>query len=259
MRWINRLEFKLGRYAIPNLMHLIAVLTVIAFILYKLDPKYLEPLYFDRGLILRGQIWRLVTFVIIPPTGNFPFPDYLNNFMYFFYLRFIGNGLEQAWGTFKLNLFYFIGVLGAILAAFLFPGFPTGIYLNASLFFAFARFYPDLEIYFFFILPVKIKWLAWLSAAGILFSFVALGGQARAIILLSLANYLIFFGREIFMETRMRRDVSDRRSRFKQSAAQESEALHRCSVCAKTDLTHPELDFRVGKDGEDYCIEHLPK
>ena len=260
MRWIDRLELKLGRYAIPNLIHYIAGFNALAFVLYKINPYFFQLLDLNPELVMRGQVWRLVTYIFIPSIGNFlPMADYFNVLVYVLYLLFIGNGLEQAWGPFKLNLFYLIGMIGTTIAAFCFGTAFSNVMLNTSLFFAFARFYPDVLIYLFYILPVKIKWLAWISAAWLMLQFVALSNDFRAALIAALANYFIFFGKEIYTDARLRNQVAGRRAQFKEQSSPDSEALHSCAVCGKTDLSHVELEFRVGKDGRDYCIEHLPK
>jgi hypothetical protein len=127
------------------------------------------------------------------------------------------------------------------------------------LFFAFARFYPDEVIYILFILPVKIKWLAWIYAALLLFWFALGSNSYRAAVAAALANYFIFFGPEIVHEARHRQDVSTRRRRFEVQSRNPTETLHRCAVCGATEITDPNLDFRVARDGEEYCMEHLPK
>jgi hypothetical protein len=131
--------------------------------------------------------------------------------------------------------------------------------LIASLFFAFARFYPEEVIYILFILPVKIKWLAWIFAAFLLFGFVLGPNSYRAALIAAFANYFIFFGPELIHETRHRRDVSTRRRRFEAESRSPAETLHRCAGCGATELSDPNLDFRVARDGEEYCMAHLPK
>ena len=131
--------------------------------------------------------------------------------------------------------------------------------LIASLFFAFARFYPDEIIYVLFILPVKIKWLAWVFAAFLLLGFVVNSNSYRAALIAAFANYFIFFGPEIIHQVRHRHDVSTRRRRFEDHSRVADDALHHCAACGATELTDPNLDFRVARDGEEYCIAHLPK
>jgi len=132
--------------------------------------------------------------------------------------------------------------------------------LTASLFFAFARFYPDLVIYFAYILPLKVKWIAWFSAAVLLVQIAVGSMQFRAAAICAMANYLIFFGPAIIHDARHRREVTTRRRRFEmQTRETEAEALHRCAICGATEVTDPNLEFRVARNGEEYCLPHLPK
>jgi hypothetical protein len=130
--------------------------------------------------------------------------------------------------------------------------------LNASLFFAFAWFYPDEIIYIFFILPMKIKWLAWIGAAFLLFGFLVGTNGYRMALLAAFSNYFIFFGPQIFQQARERQDLSSRRKRFEVQTRSDSEPLHKCKICGATELIDPNREFRVSRDGEEYCIEHLP-
>jgi hypothetical protein len=259
MHWIDRAEAKFGHLAIPGVLRYVAGFNAFCFILAQLNPHFLEFLLLNRDLVLQGQVWRLVTYIFIPSIGGF-FPDWFSAAMYLLYLIWIGDGLEEAMGAFRLNLFYFVGMLGTTLAAFLADVGSTGFLLNTSLLFAFARFYPDLTIYVMFVLPVKVKWMAWISAAFVLLGFVASGLAYKTAVIAALANYLLFFGREIFHDARHRQEVSQRRQRF-EAATQSSgdDALHRCEVCGRTELVAPDLEFRVAKDGHEYCAEHLPK
>jgi hypothetical protein len=131
--------------------------------------------------------------------------------------------------------------------------------LFASLFFAFARFYPDQVIYLFFILPVKIKWVAWASAAFLLFGFFVNSNSYRMALVAAFTNYLIFFGPEIIYDARHRGEVAARRKRYARQSRSEAEPLHKCAVCGATELSDPNLDFRVARDGDEYCMPHLPQ
>jgi hypothetical protein len=150
-------------------------------------------------------------------------------------------------------------MIGTTIAAFFFGArFSNGM-LIASLFFAFARYYPDEVIYILFVLPAKIKWVAWVTAAFLVAKFVIGPMSYRIALVAAFANYFIFFGPEIIHQTRHRHDVSTRRRRFEDHSRSTDEALHRCAVCGATELTDPNLDFRVARDGEEYCMAHLPK
>ena len=131
--------------------------------------------------------------------------------------------------------------------------------IDHSLFFAFARFYPDLVSYFAYILPMKVKWIAWFSAAVLLLQIVVGSMQFRAAAICAMANYLIFFGPGIVHDARHRRDVTARRRRFEtQTREAEAEALHRCAICGATEVTDPNLEFRWRATRE-YCVPHLSR
>jgi membrane associated rhomboid family serine protease len=267
MQWIDRLEFKWGRYAIPNLVFYLAGLNLLAFLLYAVvNPNYLKWLYLDPELVLKhGQVWRLVTYIFIPSMGGFR-NRLINVLFNLLFLVFLGRNLEQQWGSFKLNLFYLLGFIGNTAAAFLayfiavrHAGIvATGFLLNYSLLFALARLDPEQMIFLYFV-PVKLKWAAWALAAWL--SYLFLNGHTgyRVALFAAIANYLLFFGSELFQEARLHSEVAERRDRFRKESLPGGEPLHRCVVCGKTDLSHCDLEFRVGKDGNDYCIEHLPR
>ena len=253
MSWLDRLERRFGFLAVPGLIRIVIGFTALVWALMWLNPNLRFALDLDPARIRHGELWRLVTYIFIPQTPS------LWVVLALWFLWFIGEGLERAWGPFRLTLYFLVGMIGTTVAAFFFgSNFSNGM-LIASLFFAFARFYPDEVIYILFILPVKIKWLAWVFAAFLMFGFVLGSNSYRAALAAALANYFIFFGPEIVHQARHRRDVSTRRRRFEAQSRSSTETLHRCAVCGATEVTDPNLDFRVARDGEEYCMTHLPK
>ena len=253
MAWLDKLERRFGFLAVPGLTRIVVGLTALVWGLIWLNPDFRFALDLDPARILHGEVWRLITYIFLPQTLS------LWVILALWFLWFIGEGLERAWGPFRLTLYFFVGMIGTTAAAFFFGArFSNGM-LIASLFFAFARFYPDEVIYILFILPVKIKWLAWVFAAFLLLGFVLNSNSYRAALIAAFANYFIFFGPEIFRQATHRHEVSTRRRGFDAHSRNADEALHRCAVCGATELTDPNLDFRVARDGEEYCIAHLPK
>ncbi|MEG0616489.1 MAG: hypothetical protein RR508_02865 [Oscillospiraceae bacterium] len=190
MKWLNKMERKFGRFAIPNLMMIIIIGQGMVFLADMLNPaiglNYLFSL--SRSAILHGEIWRLFTFIFIPPTNNLLGLVFT---LYLYYL--IGNTLENEWGDFKFNVYYLCGIFGAILAAMV-TGSGVNFYLNLSLFLAFAIMYPDHELLLFFVIPVKMKYLAYM--AGVYYILMVIVGSfaVKAAIVFSLANFLLFFG-----------------------------------------------------------------
>ena len=129
--------------------------------------------------------------------------------------------------------------------------------LFTTLFFAFAQFYPEEIIYVFFILPLKIKWIAWVYAAFLLLAFVTQSNSYRLALIAAISNYLIFFGPGVIQQLRQRKENAVRRKRFEIQSRPEEEPLHHCATCGATELTDPSLEFRVARDGEEYCLAHL--
>jgi hypothetical protein len=258
MSWINRLETKFGHWAIPGLLRYVAVLSSLSFVLAKLDPNYLDFLYLDMSRVLQGQVWRLFTYLFIPSIGGL-FPDWFSMVFYVIYLFWIGDGLERAWGSFQLNLYYLLGMIGATIAAVISGGNSGGFMLNTTLFLAFARFYPDATILLMFILPVKVKWMAWVTGALIILGLLFGSDAHRLATVAAMINYFLFFGRDLFAEAKMHRQAADRRVRFQQGIQEgNADAMHRCKICGRTEIGAPDVEFRVAADGEEYCVEHLP-
>lgn len=192
MNWLNRLNRKFGRYAIRNLMYILSGAILAVYMADWLIPNLnlQSYLYLDMDLVARGEVWRLITFIFMPPASS---PLWILFNLYFYCL--IGNALENQWGSFKFNLFYLCGMLGAILSA-LFTGYATNSFLNLSLFFAFAAIYPDFQLLVFFFIPVKIKYLAIIDAIYYVVMLVMGTWSTRIAILMSLINVILFFGGE---------------------------------------------------------------
>jgi len=167
-RLLARLERSFGKYAIPNLIGYVVGGMALVAVLSAIKPAYPEHLVLDLHAVRHGQVWRLVTFLFIPPPGS---PIWLLVSLYFTW--WIGSSLEQAWGAFKMNVFYFMGALATIAAA-LAVGPDTNRWLDASLFLAFATVFPDASVLLFFIIPVRVKWLG--IVAGVAALFFALVG-----------------------------------------------------------------------------------
>jgi membrane associated rhomboid family serine protease len=258
MTFLDRLESRFGRFAIPGLIRYVVMLNAVVYILYKYSPQYVDMLNLDPEAVMHGQVWRLVTYIFIPQFGGL-LPEWFNAAMWMVFLWWVGSGVEQALGSFKLNVYYFTGMLGVTIAAFLVGNGYSAAVLNASLLFAFAQFYPDEVIFIMYILPAKVKWVAWFSAALLLVGVVTHGLDYLLTLCVALANYLLFFGPEIIRNARMRQEVSARRRKFEVAQAPDTSTLHECAHCHRTEASNPELEFRVSRDGKEYCTQHLPK
>ncbi|MCR1897549.1 rhomboid family intramembrane serine protease [Irregularibacter muris] len=210
MRWLQKLERKLSPYAIPNLMYYIIGITSAVYIVDYIFPVFLyQYLAFIPHLVMQGQIWRVITFIFIPPSASIFMIAFV---MYFYYM--IGTTLESEWGTVKFNLYYLFGIIGTIIAAFI-TGFGTSIYLNLSMFLAFAYLFPNVEILLFFILPVKIKWLAYLNWGYFIISLIFGSMGVRIATVMSLINFFLFFGKDFIDYLKHQKKYGSTRRNFK--------------------------------------------
>ncbi len=260
MTFLDRLERRIGFIAVPGLIKVVVAFTALVYVLTYLNPEFIALLRLDPAAITRGEVWRLFTYLFIPRSiaqpGSMLGPLWVVVALWF--LWFIGEGLERAWGAFRLTLYFLVGMIGTTVAAFLFGDMFSNTMLASTLFFAFAWFYPDEVIYVFFILPMKIKWLAWVTAALLLYGFLVESNAYRVALVVATSNFFIFFGPQLFQQARHRQEVSARRRRFETQGRSDSEPLHRCATCGATELSDANLEFRVARDGEEYCMAHLP-
>lgn len=263
------------RFGIPNLMRVIVIGNVAVYVLMLLtqanDANALSFLTFNLNALLHGEVWRLVTFVFVPAYSS-PFALLIS--LYFYY--WIGSTLERQWGTAKFNLYYISGalltVLGVVLAS-LITGNPyltaagTG-YVNLSMFFAFAFLFPDTTVLLFFILPVRMKWLAYLDGALFAFDIIkAIGAHNWAGVVLpivALLNFAVFIWPEVhYLANRTRQQYSPRTVQFKQAVKQQEKEKgyhHKCAVCGRTDTDYPDLQFRYCSKCAGYhcfCQDHI--
>ena len=282
MRWIDRMERRFGRYAIPNLMYYIIILYALGFVVQVASPElYARYLSLDAYAILHGEVWRVFTFLIQPPSGSFIFIFFS---LYLYYM--IGKMLEYQWGAFKFNLYFFSGVILhvlACLAIYLVTGINMSygtMYLNMSLFFAFAALFPDVQFLLFFILPIKCKWLGYANGLYFAISIVAgflvpvnsptwvsllqfgiLATPANSVeALVSFLNFIIFFlatRRSTFSP----KDIRRRKTYTKKiRVAAVKSSHHRCAVCGRTEADGEDLEFRFCSKcngNYEYCQDHL--
>lgn len=267
MSFFSKMERRYGRFAIHNLMNYIVVLYAMGVVVQYTQPGvYWEFLALDADAILHGQIWRIVTFMVWPPSSNFIF----NVFVIYLYYS-LGTTLERVWGAFRFNVYFFMGVLGHILAALIgylvFGQFLllTTANLNMSLFFAFALTFPETSFYIYFVLPVKAKWLAvfygvitlWTFLTGTPYTSIVV---TRCEIVLSFANFIIFF-----LLTRNYTRISPKEIKRKREFHSQVRILpagathHKCAVCGRTEQDG-DLEFRFCSKCEgsyEYCQDHL--
>lgn len=277
MNFLNKMERKIGKYAIPNLMIYLIAAYCIGFVIYTVNPNFMLMLTLSPYHILHGQVWRLITWILMP-TDTRVFSLLIMALLYYQ----LGSALERSWGTFRFNVYIFGGMLFTVIGAFILYGIyaATGTgsletislissltfttnYINLTIFLAFAVMYPEMQILLFFIIPVKMKWMAVVYAVLIAINLILTSWGGRIAIIMSILNFLIFF-----LSTRNYRRVSPKEIHRKQVfKAQMREprrgsmvTKHKCAVCGRTELDDPNLEFRFCSkcDGNyEYCQDHL--
>ncbi len=264
MNMIERFCYKHPRFGFPRLMMYLSIGNVVFWLLGMVNPVLLRYLSFDAALVLRGQIWRVITFMLYPPgTGMLALIAF-----YFYY--WIGSTLEQYWGTPQFNIYLLIGyvltLLYGFLAYFLFGTriAITGEYLYLSMFFSFAALFPEMQVLLFFFIPVKMKWLALVDAAFFLLEVLRTPFPQNLLPVVALVNFFIFFGGELIR--RIPRRASKNTVNFRKESArirrEQKDSLyrHKCAVCGRTDADHPELEFRYCSRCAGYhcfCQDHI--
>ncbi len=297
MNWLYKLERKIGKYAIRNLPLVLIVCYAFGYLLELINPNFLSFLTLNPYLILHGQVWRLVTWVLVP-SESFSFFTLL--MLYFYYS--IASSLENVWGTFRLNLYLFGGMIFTILGSFLLMGYgywkhPDYIemfgaevffsskqlaggwftyfstyYINMAIFLAFAATFPYNTVYLMYVLPIKMKYLGIIYAVMLGYQFIAGGVVIRFVIGASLLNFVVFFlmtrnykrvsPKEIHRRRSYRRKVREasRGDNVTQFRGRNVITRHKCAVCGRTELDGDDLEFRFCSrcDGNyEYCMEHL--
>lgn len=253
MRLLDRLERRFRRYAVPNLTAVLVAGQVALYVLGYARPDLLERIAFIPARFLDGELWRPFTFVFSPPGMNLVFVFF---FWYLFYL--MGTTLEHTWGTFRYNLFLLIGYVATVGVSFLIPEKSASVaFLEGSVFLAFAYLYPDFQLLLFFLLPIKVKWLALVQWIFYVLTIALAPGIMKLMATAAVVNFFVFFGKDIFL--RMRSGKRRMEQQAKRVKARNT-PRHRCSVCGITDLTHPNMDFRYCSECDGtpcYCEEHL--
>ena len=255
MGWLYRLERKFGKYCIKNLMLYITALNGVVAILSYVDAKgtLISKLTLVPSLIMEGEVWRLVTFLFIPMTTS---PIWLLFTLYFYYM--IGSTLEQEWGSFRFNVYYLIGVLGTIAAAFVI-GYGESSLLNLSLIFAFAYLFPNFRMLIFFFFPVKIKYMAIVYALFLVLRILLSPITGLITVVSSVLNFILFFGKNLIKGLKFGRRAYFNHRDF-EAKKPKLIVLHRCTICGRTEMDDKNLDFRYCAecDGDhEYCMDHL--
>jgi len=262
MTILDKLDRRFGRYAVPHLTLYIIALQVVIFLLSALGggTRVFENAALVPGLVMRGEIYRIFSFLFMPPNSVSSLGA-VWAFFYWYLLFLFGSAMEEKWGTFRYNAYLLIGFLATLGAVFLNPFSMVTVpndFLYFSIFLAFAHLYPDFELRIMFVFPVAVKWLALLAWLGFGFKLVIALFFGKWVIALTIVaavlNYFIFFGREIASALRQKRRQA---TQVAGSSIAVAEAFHVCQACGITDLTHPGMEFRYDDDGSCYCLDHL--
>ena len=281
-RRFERFCFRNRDKGIPNLMLYICLGTaaVYLFTISTNNPVLLNLFYFDRDLILQGQVWRLFTYVLMDFRGSI-----LTMVLFFFCYYSLGQALENIWGTFRFNLFYFSGVILIDIFCLIFGGSASVSYVHLSLLLAYATMFPDARFLIMYVIPVKAWVMALVYIALALYGLISYSFPSNLFSIISLANYFLFFGKDIKnviplawranfsrLIRRGRQKVSPKQQRSKvipfpsagsyeaTVAKPKAPYTHRCTVCGRTDTEFPDLEFRYCSRCQGYhcyCEDHI--
>lgn len=266
---IDMFCYRHPKFGIPNLMLYIVVISLAVWLLSIMDSSrtLLSYFAFSPELILKGQVWRLITFMFIPQDLSM----WALLFFYFYY--WIGSTLEREWGTARFNIFIFSGVILTIIygmVIYFITGQSASIgtyYIYLSMFFSFATLYPNTQVLFMFIIPVKIKWLAYINAAFFVFEMLSTKFPFNLLPLIAMLNYLIFFGADLississgrthYSKTTVNFNREKQKIKYEQ---RQKDYNYKCCVCGRTDRDFPNLEFRYCSKCAGYhcfCQDHI--
>jgi hypothetical protein len=269
---LDRLNRRFGRFAIPNLT-LILIVGQFALYVAGMLPNgvKLSRVELDPAKVMQGEVWRLVTFLFTPPQIG---PIWV--LFYFMLFHLFGTTLENQWGNFRYNVFLLIGYVANVAAAFAASAMiaqsgavkpdptvefasvgATNAFLYMSVFLAFARLYPDFIMNLFWVLPIRIKWLALIAWIGFLLALNSGTWMTRMLVMATVLNYLMFFGRAHWREFRYGRRRHSFQTKAKKAIAP---PRHECRVCGVNSADSPRTLFRYCSKCEGqacYCPEHI--
>lgn len=286
MNFINKLERKFGKYAIPNISLYLILCYGCGYLLGFINSSFLNYLSLNPYAILHGQVWRIFTWILIPPENLSIFTV----IMLFFYYS-IGTSLERTWGTFYYNLYLFMGMLFTVIGSFIvmaisyIPDSQTAVliqmsgastyfayiatafttyYINMSIFLGFSATFPDAQVLLMFIIPIKVKWMGIVYGIMLVYDVLVSGMITKIIICASILNFVVFF----FLTRRglgRRMSPKDMKRRYEykkevKHAKSMTISKHKCAICGRNSEDNPEAEFRFCSKcngNYEYCQEHL--
>ncbi len=264
---VDRFLWKHPNFGIRNLMLYIVIGNALIYLLSMMDRSSTLVYYlvFSADRVLHGEIWRLISFVFVPRTSSI-----LGLVLMLYFEYFIGRLLEQAWGKGKFTVYYLLGMAFIILYSFVVrfifgrDVMADATYLNLSMFFVFATLWPENRVLLFFIIPIKVTWLAY--AEAILYLYIMISGRTL-LPLIGILNYFLFCGDELYYRIQpLFRRFFGHGAEFRRSAKQAKRDvkalpyIYKCAVCGRTDTEYPELEFRYCSRCVGYhcfCEDHI--
>ena len=264
MRLIDRFCYNHPNFGVPNLMRYLTIANVAFWILGAANSTLLSYLSFDAALILRGQVWRLVTFMLYPPSMG------MLAFLVFYFYYWMGSTLERYWGTPQFNVYILIGWALTVLYGFLvyfLGGYRIRIdaqYLYLSMFFSYAALFPDQMVLLFFIIPIKMKYLALIDAVYFIMAVVSNPFPVNLLPVVAVLNFFLFFyGTLLRLIPKKPSNSTINFRKASQKIRQEEQNRlyhHKCAVCGRTDTEYPGLEFRYCSRCAGYhcfCADHI--
>lgn len=259
MEFLDKWERKLGWMAFPGLLRYYALFHVLVFLLQIVNPAIGTVLDFDKAKIMQGEVWRVVTFLFAD--SGFGGMGALGMLFLFFMVMIaflMSDALEGAWGVFRTTLFFYVGFLGLLLGNFLYsepmPG--SGFFIYTSAFLAFATLFPKHEFLMFLVIPVQVRWLAIIATIPLVLLLFSLPSYLPYVFL-SFANYIFWAGIPAARGKVRVVGSASRKRKFEKAKLSGEMAFHRCKKCGRTEVSDPDLEFRISADGDEYCEEHL--
>ena len=277
---MSNFERRFGKYAIKNISLMLIMCYAVGYLISLVNPEFLYYLTLNTYDILHGQIWRIVTWIIMPPDSSNLFFVLIT--LYFYYS--IGTTLERTWGTYRYNVYLLSGMLFTVIGSFLMMGYSylfkgdtiallgaktffsyvssvfSTYYVNMSIFLAFAATFPEVQVLLMFIIPIKVKWLGIIYGVMLAMEFILGGAYSRFAMAASLLNFVVFW-----LTSRSHIHMSPKQVKRRQEFRREVKrntgvTKHKCAICGRTEMDSPELEFRFCSkcDGNyEYCQEHL--
>ncbi len=259
MEILDKWERKLGWMSFPGLLRYYALFHVLVFLLQIVNPYIGTVLEFDRAKIMQGEVWRVVTFLFADSAfGGMGAFGMLFLFFMVMIAFLMSDALEGAWGVFRTTMFYYAGFIGLLIANFLYaypmPG--SGFFVYTAAFFAFATLFPKHEFLMFLVIPVQVRWLAMLAAIPLVLGVFS-NPLYIGFVLLGFGNYLLWAGIPAMRGQAQAAGSASRKRKFEKAKVSADAAFHKCAKCGRTDVSDPDLEFRISANGSEYCEDHL--